>query len=381
MQMARTTLGCRRAAVTFAASMILAGHAFAQELPDTMAWTSYDVGSAGHAEASAIADAFGREFGTKVRIQPSGSSIGRLQPVIAGRADLGFLATETFFATEGTEDFAERRWGPQDLRVIAGRPASTGMVAAANSGVETIADVRGKRVAFTAGNPSINVKCSALLNFGGLSEDDVEIIMFPTYAAAQESLAKGEADVTCGTTNSSAMYQLEASPRGIRWLPVPAGNEEGWKRLQQVAPFFAPFKETAGAGVSEQNPAEIVSLRYPIVVVRADKDADQVYAFTKALDESFGLYKDATKVTERWSLDEAGTPPIDAPFHEGAIRYLKEKGIWTEEHDAWNEARLERLNALRAAWDEAIAEGKDMSDEEFAKLWEQRREAVLAGLN
>jgi TRAP transporter TAXI family solute receptor len=373
--------GRRLAAVTFGASMILTGHSFAQELPDTMAWTSYDVGSAGHAEASAIADAFGREFGTKVRIQPSGSSVGRLQPVLTGRADLGFLATETFFAAEGTEDFAERRWGPQDLRVIAGRPASTGMVAAADSGVETIADVKGKRVAFTAGNPSINVKCSALLSFGGLTEDDVEIVMFPTYAAAQGSLASGEADVTCGTTNSSAMYQLEASPRGIRWLPVPASNEEGWKRLQQVAPFFAPFKETAGAGVSEEKPAEIVSLRYPIIVVPAEKNADEVYAFTKALDETFDLYKNATKVTERWSLGEAGTPPIDAPFHEGAIRYLKEKGIWTEEHDAWNEARLARLNALRAAWDKTVAEGKDLSDEDYASLWQERREEALASLD
>ena len=59
----------------------------AQELPNTMVWTSYDVGSAGYAEASAIADAFGKEFGTRVRIQPSGSGIGRLQPLLQGRAD------------------------------------------------------------------------------------------------------------------------------------------------------------------------------------------------------------------------------------------------------------------------------------------------------
>ncbi len=54
------------------------------------------MGSAGYAEASAIADAFGRQFGTKIRIQPSGSGIGRLQPLLLGRADYGFLATETY---------------------------------------------------------------------------------------------------------------------------------------------------------------------------------------------------------------------------------------------------------------------------------------------
>src|SRR5699024_470935 len=69
--------------------------ATAQTLPDTMTWSAYDVGSAGYAEASAIADAFGKEYSTKIRIQPSGSSIGRLQPVLTKRADVGFLATET----------------------------------------------------------------------------------------------------------------------------------------------------------------------------------------------------------------------------------------------------------------------------------------------
>ncbi|WP_245999327.1 hypothetical protein [Paracoccus methylarcula] len=121
--------------------------ASAQELPKTMIWTAYDVGSAGYAEASAIADAFGKQFGTKVRIQPSGTAIGRLQPVLQGRADYGFLATESFFVAEGDFDFATPEWGPQNLRAVAGRPASFAMVTAADAGIEEIADAKGKRAA------------------------------------------------------------------------------------------------------------------------------------------------------------------------------------------------------------------------------------------
>ena len=75
------------------------------ELPDTLTWSAYDVGSAGYAEASAIADAFGKKYGTRIRIQPSGSAIGRLQPLLSGRADVGFLATETFFAAARPSGF------------------------------------------------------------------------------------------------------------------------------------------------------------------------------------------------------------------------------------------------------------------------------------
>jgi TRAP transporter TAXI family solute receptor len=363
-----------------AATLGMAPAVSAQNLPDSMTWSAYDVGSAGYAEASAIADAFGRKFGTRVRIQPSGSSIGRLQPVLTKRAEIGFLATETFFAAEGIYDFGERRWGPQDLRSLAGRPGSFGVFTAADANIKELKDLKGKRMAYVAGNPSVNVKCDAFLSFAGMTRNDVQAIMFPTYGAAMSSVAQGQADASCTTTTPSQVYELEQSPRGIRWLDVPGSDKTGWARLQAVAPFFQPFKETVGAGLSEQKPAEILAYRYPIMVVRADMDEKTAYAIVKALDETYGMYKDATKIMPRWKLEESGTPAIDAPFHDGAIRYLKERGIWTAEHQKWNDDRLARLNALRAEWTNALAAGKGKSDEEFAEIWQQHREKALAGL-
>lgn len=367
-------------AAALGASLMFAGSAAAQELPDTMTWSSYDVGSAGYAEASAIADAFGKKYGTRIRIQPSGSAIGRLQPLLSGRADYAFLATETFFAAEGIHDFSTRRWGPQDLRAVAGRPSSFGIFTAADANIKTLEDLKGSRFAYVAGNPSINVKCDAFLAFVGLTRDDVEAIMFPTYANTMSSLARGEADASCTTTTPSHVYELAESPRGIRWLNVPQDDAEGWKRLREVAPFFQPYTETVGAGISEENPVNIFAYRYPVLTVRGDMDEDAVYNYIKALDETYGLYKDATAVMHRWDLEEAGTPAIDVPFHPGAIRYLEEKGIWTEEHQAWNDQRLARLNALRDAWKDAVAEGEDKSDEEFAEIWEDHRTQALQSL-
>ncbi|WP_328188128.1 TAXI family TRAP transporter solute-binding subunit [Marinobacter sp. OP 3.4] len=367
-------------ATAISTALLFAGSAIAQELPDTMTWSSYDVGSAGYAEASAIADAFGKQYGTRIRIQPSGSAIGRLQPLLSGRADYAFLATETFFAAEGIHDFSTRRWGPQDLRAVAGRPSSFGIFTAADANIKTLEDLKGSRFAYVAGNPSINVKCDAFLAFVGLTRDDVDAIMFPTYANTMSSLARGEADASCTTTTPSHVYELAESPRGIRWLNVPKDDEEGWERLREVAPFFQPYTETEGAGISEENPVDIFAYRYPVLTVRADMDEDAVYNYIKALDETYGMYKDATAVMGRWDLEQAGTPPIDVPFHPGAIRYLEEKGIWTEEHQAWNDQRLARLNALRDAWKEATTEGEGKSDEEFEEIWEAHRTQALESL-
>ncbi|GAB2801654.1 TAXI family TRAP transporter solute-binding subunit [Halomonas shantousis] len=380
--MTRQTLDFRShlTAITATAMLALGAHAHAQELPDTMIWTSYDVGSAGYAEASAIADAFGREYGTRVRIQPSSSAIGRIQPLVQGRANYGFLGGASFFAVEGTYDFAERRWGPQDLRAIAGRPASFGMPTAADAGIEKLEDVKGKRVAYIAGNPWINFSCDAFLAFAGLDRDDVEAIMFPSYKAAIGSLAEGKADAACTTTTPSQLYELEQSPRGIHWVPIPSDDEQGWQRLTQMAPIYEPNEETVGAGISQDTPVELAAYRYPVLGTRADTSAEEVYALTKALDETYDLYKDATDRISSWSLDKAGTPPIELPFHEGAIRYLKEKGIWTDEMQAWNDARLKRLEALKTAWSQAIAEGEGKSDEEFATIWERQRTQALDSL-
>ncbi|MEP5175328.1 TAXI family TRAP transporter solute-binding subunit, partial [Marinobacter alexandrii] len=128
------------------------------------------------------------------------------------------------------------------------------------------------------------------------------------------------------------------------------------------------------------NPVDILAYRYPVLTVRAGTDEQLVYSFIKALDETYGMYKDATAVMPRWRLSEAGTPAIDVPFHPGAIQYLQEKGIWTEEHQAWNDARTERLNALMAAWSDATAATEGKSDEVFAEIWEQHRQKALSSL-
>lgn len=360
-----------------------AAPAFAQSksgLPDTMIWTSYDVGSAGYAEASAIADAFGRKFGTRVRIQPSGSGIGRLQPLLQGRADYAFLATEAFFLGEGAYDFSTPDWGPTQLRAVAGRPASITLIAAGDAGIATVEDARGKRIAFVAGNPSLSVKCEAILAFGGLTLNDVEVITFPTYSAAMSSMTRNESDATCTTPTTSQLYELAESPRGIAYAPLEADNKAGWKQLLSVLPIMSPSNEDVAAGLAEGETAKMAAYRYPVITTTNEKSADEVYAFIKALDETYDLYKDGTAAMVRWSLDKSGKPAIDIPFHEGAIRYLKEKGIWTEEDQVWNDRRQERMDALVAAWKEFKAENEGLDEAQYSKAWMARRNEVISSM-
>ncbi|MCP1337747.1 TAXI family TRAP transporter solute-binding subunit [Futiania mangrovi] len=361
-------------AVLMLAAGALAGTAQA-ELPKSMTWTAYDVGSSGYVEASAMADALMKEESTRVRIMPSGTSIGRLLPLKTGRAAYGWLANEIYFAAEAIHDFAAQEWGPQDLRVMLGRPAGFGLGVAGDAGVKTLADLKGKRIARVQANPSVNIKVEAILAFAGLTWDDVEVVDVPSYGASLRALVEGTADAAGGVPTAATFRELEASPRGIVWPSLPDDDKAGWDRVKKVGSFFAPITETVGAGLSEDNPAQLIGYRYPMIATYADTSADEVYAVTKAIVETYDLYKDVNKIMPRWQAKIAGHPPADAPFHEGAVRYLKEIGVWTAEDEAWNQDRLARMKAVQAAWDAAMDEAleKNLPGKDWEAFWADYR--------
>lgn len=351
-------------------------------LPGTMVWSTYDVGSTGYVEASAIADAFGRKFGTRVRLQPSGSAIGRIQPILRKRLPYGWLANEVFFASEGLYEFCSPDWGPQELRTLAGRPAAFGMAVTKASGIKEAKDLKGKRLAIARANSSVNIKTEPILAFGGLTLDDVELIDVPSYGASLKALVEGRADAAGTAPTAATLYELESSPHGIHWFQMSPEDKEGWERVTRTIPFAEPYQETVGAGLSDDNPVWMIGYRYPMITVAADSSADDAYAMLRALDESFDLFKDAAPIMPRWSIKSAGTPPMDTALHDGAIRYLKEIGQWDDEAQAWQDNMLRRQGALREAWKPFMAtpQAQSADTDELRALWEAERQKVIDSL-
>jgi TRAP transporter TAXI family solute receptor len=326
-----------------------------------------------------MADALLKKYDIRIRLLPSGTSIGRLTPLTSKRVSVGWLATEAFFAAEGVYDFASYEWGPQDVRTIIALPTAHAVITTKDSGIKTLKDLKGKRVAYIPGNPSLNVKMEAYLAFAGLTWDDVQKTDFPSYGATGQGLIAGSVDAITGTVTASLIYELDSTPKGAYYPPFDPNDKEGWARMLKVAPFLAPYRETIGAGLSPEKPADLVQYRYPVGTVYADADPELVYNLVKALDETFDLYKDAHPTMPFWRIDKAGVPPADAPFHEGAIRYYKEKGIWKDEYQKWNDEIITRMKKLQTAWDRVVQEGqeKKLKDKKFEEYWMMEREKAL----
>ncbi len=104
------------------ASTIL-GTAMAAEtdakLPDQLAWTAYDTGSAGYNQAVAIGSALQGALGTNLRVLPGKNDVSRNEPLRQGKVQFSANGVGgSFMAQEGVYEFGDKNWGPQPVRVL-----------------------------------------------------------------------------------------------------------------------------------------------------------------------------------------------------------------------------------------------------------------------
>ncbi|WP_445157735.1 TAXI family TRAP transporter solute-binding subunit [Halomonas sp. E14] len=379
-------LPCSLALVALPLSLLAATVAQASdvELPRTMAWTAYGTNSSGYAQAVAIGNMLQSHYGTSVRILPGDNDVSRMTPLKQGRVDLCACGIASYYGAEGVMMFANRDWGPQPIRVITTSTASFGLslAVAGDLGVETPADLAGKRIAYIRGDDALNKGTEAYLAFGGLTWDDVERVDFPGYARSFDGIIAGNADASFTTTVTPPAQQLASSPRGISWPVLDPDDAEGWERMMAVAPYFRPHEVTAGAGdVSADNPVPSASYPYPIVVANRDLDDKVAYGLIRALQDNYDDYKDAAPGAVGYAFDYQDLQWV-VPFHDAVVAYYEEIGVWTDEMQAHQEALVERQELLIATWEEFLGDAPDDEDA-FEEAWMQTRAEALrkAGLD
>lgn len=360
------------------ASVAMAGEL---ELPKQLSWTAYGTGSAGYNQSVAIGAALQEATGTNLRVLPGKNDVSRTEPLRQGRVE--FSATGvggSFMAQEGVFQFGEEKWGPQRVRVLlanSGGAVNLSVGVAGDAGIETYADLKGKRVAWITGAPALNVNVTAYLAYAGLTWDDVERVDFGGYGASWKGVIEGQVDAAFASTNSGKVYEAASSPRGLFWPEIDPNNAEGLARMKEIAPFFAPNKATVGANIDGTDGYQGASYAYPVLVAMEEQDADLVYNMTKAMIELFPAYDGNAPGISGWSIDNQDFEWV-APYHEGAIRYYKEKGLWTDAAQAHNDELIRRQDVLGKAWEELKAE----APEDWAAAWDTKRRAALkeAGL-
>ncbi len=346
--------------------------------PRTMAWSAYPTGTQGYSNAVAIGNVLQREYGVNLRVIPGRNDVSRLATLRVGRVHFSAGGSEAVYAQEALMNFASRLWGPQPLRLAIWAIAdscSFTLATAAELGITRVEQVRGKRVTWVQGAPSLNNATRALLSYGKLAWDDVRKVEVGGYPSSVEAVINDRADVVGGGCNSPPFLRLEASPRGLHFLRFPHDNEAAVARVMERVPWYMLHLTTEGPTIPEDG-AEMFTSPYPMLVSMADQDEALVYSIVKALHMHYERYKDNAPGANGWAMERQRFEEAFVPYHPGAIRYYREIGEWTDAAQANQRRNLERQEELARAWEAFLPEAPS-GREDFERAWLRAREAAL----
>jgi TRAP transporter TAXI family solute receptor len=369
------------AAATIAATTACAGPVWGQQikLPDTLTITAYDTGTSGFNIAVAVGKVFKEKYQSDLRILPAGNDIARLAPVRNGRAQASAMGIGGYFASEGVFEFAIKEWGPQPLRLLLSASSCNAIPlnVAKDTGVKEVKDLKGKRVGIVVGSPALNQNAYAILAFGNLTPKDVKLVEFSSFGAMWKGMINNEVDAAIASTITGQVRELETSPRGVVMPQTPASDKAGWERLHKLGPYYSPHKATCGAGgLSPAHPLELPNYPYPIFMAYAAEKADLTYSMTKSMIVDYGQYKDSAPGADGLEVSRQNLTWV-LPYHEGAVKALKEAGAWTAEAQKHNDMLVKRQDTLGKAWGEFTKANPPADKEAFSKAWMVARKTAL----
>ncbi len=362
----------------FAGAALTGAAAQAAELPSTLVTTAYNTGTSGYSQMVAVGAMLKNKLGVDLRVLPGKNDVSRLSPVKAGKAQFTATGSDSVYAQEAVYTFGTDKWGPMPIRLLLVNRSNgcTNFAVANDIGVKSMADLKGKRIAWVRGSPALNKAAESLLAYANVSLDEVEKVEVGGWAASINGIIDGDIDAAITATQSTFMLKMDASPRGVTHPPIPFEDEEGWARIQKIVPWY--YKSTCidGPGNAEGGQPGVASV-YPILVSTADLSDDIAYAMTKAMVENIDDYKEGAPGAYGWALEQQ-LEEFYLPTHPGAIRFLKEAGKWSAKSQANHDQMMKRQDVLMKAWKAHEASPGD----DFDKGWMAARAKALtdAGL-
>ena len=255
--------------------------------------------------------------------QSSNGSIANIEGIVSGVLDSGLAQSDIAYAAYRGE--LDNHPQATNLRLIASLYVeSMHLVATPQSGIESVADLRDKRISLDDEGSGTRVNARLVLGSYGLHEGELEA-SYIKPAQALRNVRAGELDgffIVAGYPTPSVAEI--ASEREIRLIAIDGPQREA---LVAEHPFFSFDRIPANsyAGVDE----DVETIGVVAQWLTSDGvDEELVYEITRSLwnDSSRRLLDDGhakgRAITFATALDGAGIP-----LHPGAERYYRETGL------------------------------------------------------
>jgi hypothetical protein len=257
--------------------------------------------------------------------QSSAGSVANVNAVISGAAESGFSQADVASWAYTATGVWQGKPPVTGLRLIANLyPESVHIVTRKGSGIKSVADLKGKRVALDEPGSGTLINARTILAAYGLKDADLK----PEYIKpnqAGDKMKDGALDAFffTGGAPAGAIAELAASGAGIELVAIDGPQADA---LRKSSGFFAP--DTIPADTYKGLPA-VKTLAVGAQWVTSDKaDANLVYEIVKKLYSADGQKMlGAGHAKGKYITKENAVLGAGIPFHPGAERFYKEAGL------------------------------------------------------
>src|SRR6187549_1756623 len=311
-------------AVTVSTGLALAGMVHAQQ--KTMSIGTGGTGGVYYPLGGAVANVLSKNLpNVQATAEVTGGSVDNLKLIGAGKSELAFtMADAALDALKGEDKFKSGKVPLQALLVV--YPNRMHVVTVEGTGIQTMADLKGKRVSTGSPGSATEVMAFRVIEAAGLDKDKD---MKRERLGVAESVnaikdKKIDAFFWVGGIPTAAVTDLAATP-GTK-LKLIDHSDVVAKMNAKYGDLYASGKIPKGSypGYDKDNAiAEVWN-----IIVTGDKMSnDDAYAIVKTLVEKKADIVAVHKEAESFSIDNQVQERSPIPFHPGALKYFKEKGI------------------------------------------------------
>ena len=278
------------------------------------AGTYYPIGGA-------MAEILNKEIpGMSASAQSTGASVANVNMLGDGTIDLATVQNDiAYYAANGTEMFVDKK--VDGLEGIASLyPETCQFVTLKASGIKSLSELKGKRVAVGAVGSGVEANVRQILAAYGISYDDIDA-QYLSFAEGASALKDGNVDVAVLTAGyPTASVQDIAAQNPVRLLPV---EEEIADALIAQYPFYTKTVIPAGTYVGFNEPVPSVAVM-AMLVAGPTVNEELGYKVTKAIFSHLDRLQAAHAVGKQITRDSVKTG-MSLPMNEGAEKYFNEK--------------------------------------------------------
>ena len=264
------------------------------------------------------------DHGLRCSVESTGGSVFNTRTIRQGELDFGVVQSDVQAdALAGTGAFEEDGPYPELRALFSIHPEPLHVMARADAGISSIADLSGKRVNIANPGSGTRVLAEALLRYHDISVDDLSFAAELSSAEQASALCDGNIDATiwaAGLPNGST--QEATSTCDVVLVPI-----EGAPLDALLAENTAYAAATIPGGMYAGNDEDVSSWGpRATFVTAADTSEDMVYAVVSAVFENFDNFKRLHPAFTDLTEEEMISSGITAELHPGVLRYYQERG-------------------------------------------------------